>query len=224
MQAVQDGGSEHRLQDEISRLQSAMHFNSLMEIRAGVRRSLESLSGCVEQLRREKDSVIAQLKDEIRTLHRAAEQTRHVAEVDPTTGVHKREEFVKLVRREIVASRAIGVVHILVRNLHEMSGSHSSSVVDQLLVAFCKRLRNVAPLDATLSRWTSDAFCIVLQAAHAQKVAAEVLGSCAGRYSCMEGGVSRTLYIQVQTTCAYPQSHEDPDDFLRKLENLHAKS
>lgn len=223
MQAVQEGGSENRLQDEINRLQSAVHSNSLIEIRTGVQRSLESLSGCVEQLRREKDSVIAQLKDEIRTLHRAAEQTRYVALGDAATGVYKREEFVKLVRREIVAGRAIGVVHIWVRNLQEMSGSHSPSIIDQLLAAFCKRVRNSIPAETTLSRWTSDVFCIILPAALTQQVAAEVLGSCAGQYSCMQEGASRTLYIQVQTTCAYSRSNEDPDDFVQKLESLHGK-
>ena len=220
MQAAQESGAEDRLKSEIARMGAALSVSSLAELRATVRRGLDSLSECAEQLRREKDGVIAQLKDEIRTLHKAAEQSRSASAVDPATGVHKREEIERLLRRELAASRSVAVIHLCLRNLHELNGAYPPAMIGQLVVAFCRRMGNVVPRDSIMSSWRSDVFLILLPPAVARHVASEVLRACEGRYSVMDDGVARTLHLQVMATSICSEQNEEADDFFQKLNQL----
>jgi GGDEF domain-containing protein len=220
MQAAQESGAEDRMKAEIARMGAALSVSSLAELREKVRCGLDSLSECAEQLRREKDGVIAQLKDEIRTLHKAAEQSRSAAAVDPATGVHKRGEIERLMRRELAASRSVAVIHICLCNLNELNAAYPPALIEQLVIAFCRRMGKAVPRDAIMSSWRRDVFLILLPPAVARRVASEVLQACVGRYSVMDDGVSRTLHLQVMTTSLCSEQNEDADEFFQKLNKL----
>src|SRR5258708_7109145 len=177
--SIEGGGahSEGCLKEEIGRLRSIADSSDLAEIRSRVEQSAASLQKHAEQLRREKDAVIAQLKDEIRVLHKAAEQSKRAAATDPTTGLCRRDEYETLIRRSIVADQEFSVIHVWLQNLHALSSSYSPAIMDQALTAISRRLQNVVPPESVLSRWRSDVICVTEPNALAKRVAGEILNS-----------------------------------------------
>src|SRR5205823_10114422 len=107
---------------------------------------------CAEQFKREKESVIVQLRDEIRTLQKSVEQAQRAARVDDLAGCYNREEAERLIRREIVSGRPTTVLHIWLRNFDLLRDLYRVGVLDQLVVSFSKRVCRLAK-EAVLGRW-----------------------------------------------------------------------
>lgn len=150
--------SEHALEKEIASLRDAASLPHLDSIREAIRRSAGILSGCVERLRQEKNSVIVQLQGEIQTLQQSLDRVQRAATVDASTGVYKKEEFVRLLRREVVSQAEVGVLHIRLRNLQQLKASNSEPVLRCLVTAFAKRLKSKVTVQAVAGRWDEDVF------------------------------------------------------------------
>jgi hypothetical protein len=74
-----DSDIQRQMKDEITRLQSIEEITSIDAMRLAVQRSAAAFAACAVQLKREKDIVIAQLRDEIRTLHNTIDEARRAA-------------------------------------------------------------------------------------------------------------------------------------------------
>ncbi len=224
--SIEDGDahSEDHLKEEIGRLRSIANSSNLAEVRSRVEQSAASLEKHAEQLRREKNAVIAQLKDEIRALHKAAEESKRAAAIDPRTGLCRRDEYEKLIRRSIVADEQFTVIHVWLQNLHPLGASYSQAIMDQALLAISKRLQNVVPPESVISRWRSDVICVTAPNVLAKRVAGEMLNSVGGKYICMEDGVAHTLHLHVVVTCAAVTVRQDADAFILKLDSLTASA
>ena len=62
-------------------------------LRRGVQSAVRAIAGCVEQMRRENDLVVAQFRDEMRTMQHRVEAAEAGAAIDTGTGALKRSEF-----------------------------------------------------------------------------------------------------------------------------------
>ena len=214
--------TEDRVKAELGALRAAVASDDIGYIRTRVADSVAIIAQCLEQLRREKEAVILQLKDEIRTLHASAEQARRAAAVDPSTGFYRREEYEHLIRREIVGGREIGIIHIWLRNLHSLVASYPPGIVDQALVALSKRLQSVVPPGSVLARWRSDVICAMIPMPFLKRASQEAANSIPGRYVCMDDGVARDLYVQAVVTSTCSTGRDDADAFLQKVDRLSA--
>jgi len=217
-----DTGAERKLSDTIVQVRGLESAHSLDDVRINARRIAISIAQCAEQIKRERDSVVVQLRDEIRTLQKTVEQAQRAARVDDLTGCYNREEVERLIRREIVSGRPITVLHVWLRNFELLRDLHSVGIVDQLVVSFSKRVGRLAK-EAVLGRWQSDVFCLVTDSALARDLGSDVLSKCAGKYVCMDKGVDRTVKIQLTVTHVAPQPDADIDAFVQKIESVNAK-
>jgi len=211
-----DSDAEKRLKNEIVRLRSVDRLGSLDEVRACVRQSVTSLASCVDQLRSEKDVVIVQLRDEIRTLQKCVEEKSRATAMDAATGTLQRPEFEKMVRREIVGGQPVTVVRLRLQNLQSVAAKNP---IDQILAAFCKRAYEVVPRGA-MGRWQENVFCILLPTLRAKAAAAALAQKCAGNYAYMDGKRARTLHLQVGVSCFTCPVNADVDTFLTDIDAL----
>ena len=216
----QDSGAQSRLKKAIGDLRGLSTLNNLEEVRAGLRHSETTFTECMEQLRREKEGVIAQLRDEIRALQKSVSEAERSAAMDTITGAYKREEFQKLVRRDVVAERSIGIIHVWLRNLHEISSTNSGSLVDKLLTAFCKRIQSSLPAGALVGRWRDDIFCVLLPLDTADRASAELAKECGGRYVCMEDGRPCSFTVDVVVTRVGVQQRDNVDAIFGKIDRV----
>lgn len=211
--------AEDKLQNEIAGLQGLQTESDIAAIHHHLRQTTERLEQCIEQIRNEKIAITAQLMSEIRTLQHSLEEAHRAATLDET-GVLKQDEFERLLRREIVAGRQIGVIHIWLRNLHGIIESVPDPVISELLSAFCKRARNVVPPEALFGRWRSDIFCIALPQPLMRSVAARLAKSCIGSYVCMDNGSARTVILHGPVTSFSIDADADVAAVVRKLHQL----
>jgi GGDEF domain-containing protein len=217
-----DTCAEQKLSDTIAQVRGLESARSLDDVKINARRIAISIAQCAEQIKLERDSVVVQLRDEIRTLQKTVEQAQRAARVDDLTGCYNRVEVERLIRREIVSGRPITVLHIWLRNFELLRDLHSVAIVDQLVVSFSKRVGRLAK-EAVLGRWQSDMFCLVSDSTAARDLGSNVLRNCAGEYVCMDKGTDRTLKIQLTVTHLAPQPGADIDAFIQKIESVNAK-
>lgn len=220
--ALQSGDSDiqRELKDEITRLQSIEEISSIEAMRVAVHRSAASFAACAVQLKREKDVVIAQLRDEIRTLQNAVNEARRAATIDAATGVYQRLEFEKLLGQEMAARAPVTVIRLTLQNLRNLSSWYQHNTIDQLLSAFCKRAKNVVPEDAIFGRWHEHVFCVMLRSSETKDLVAGLAGKCRGNYICMDQGHARTLYLQVGIVPFSSAPEGDADAFFRALDHV----
>lgn len=218
VEALQSGDSdaEKDLKSEIVRLRSVDKLTNLEEVRAYVRKSVESLASCADQLRREKDVVIAQLRDEIRTLQNSMEESARAAAMDPATGTYQRKDFERLIQREIVRGQAVTVIRLWLKNIQTLAACNP---IDQILAAFCKRAHEVVSAEA-MGRWQENVFCVLLPSAAAKAAAAALAQKCAGIYAYMDGDAPRTLHLQLAVASLTCPAGGDVEAFVKKIDAL----
>ena len=217
-----DSQAEQQLTTELVHLHALARTDDLAEIKLGVQKSVASLRDCIEQMRREKTAIIAQLKDEIRVLQRNVEEAQRAAAMEAVTGVYKRDEFQKLVRREIVAERQICVINLWLSNFNELRLTNTPALIDQLLIAICKRMKSVLPSEAVVGRWQDDVFCVLLPSTLVKRTLPDLMQSCIGRYLCMDDGAAVTLHLQLTATCVTPENKASVSTFFERLQQLHS--
>jgi len=220
LQQTQGSRSEQRLDEEVERLRSAVQEKDPESLKTRVSRSVEGISACVEQIRREKNVVIAQLQDEIRLLHQTIDNSRRAAETDPVTGVLKREEAVKAIRRDLAAGRHVGVVRISIANFAGLTMTHGAALMERVVTGMCKRLAEIVPGQAILALWQKEAVSVVLPAALVGTISPDPVVVCTGHYVCMDDGSPRTIYVEAVAASLCSKPGEDADEFLAKLDRM----
>jgi GGDEF domain-containing protein len=216
-----DTDVEKRLGTEITHLRSLQQVGSLDVVREGLKRSTVRLGECAEELRREKDTVITQLKSEIQTLQQSLDHARRAETLDVLTHVRKKEEFIRLLRREAVRGADIGVIQIRLRNLHQLAGVYPASVIEELVSAFSKRMENVVPPDSISGRWANDVFCVLVPNPLLRSVSAALVKSCAERYVCTQEGVARKIEVITSITSLSRQKSDEVNDLLTRLGQMY---
>ena len=220
LQQTQGSRSEQRLDAEVARLRSAVEEKDPESLRSRVSRAVEGIGACVEQLRREKNVVIAQLQDEIRLLHQTIDNSRRAAATDPVTGVLKREEAVKAIRRDLAAGRQVGVSRISIGNFGALAAAHGPSVMERVVTALCKRLAEIVSSPAILARWQKESVLVVTAAALVDTISPDPVRVCTGHYICMDDGSPRDIYVEALGATLRSQPGEDADEFLARLDRM----
>ncbi len=207
------------LTDEVGRLRSLGRLDNLAQIRAGIETSASRLGNCVEQIRREKEVIIAQLQGEITTLQQRLEDARRAASVTDSAGAIGKSEFKRLLSREVSSGRKVGVVHVRIGNLAEIAAAKPEPVADQLRLAFSKNLVRVAPA-ISMTQWSRDAFCLIVPDDSIRAVSGKILQECTGTYLCAHDGRTHKADLRARLTCLTLRPNEDSDGLLGRLESL----
>jgi GGDEF domain-containing protein len=215
-----DSSAEEQLSDQITRLDALASCTNLEQMQAQVHAASARLGECLTQLRAEKNAVIAELQSEIRTLHRSLEDAQRAATVDEATGMLRRSEFERMLRRDAIAGAEKGVIHIWLRDLDAVSGARPRPVVEQLLSSFAKRLKNVLPRESAAGRWKNDVFCVTAPKGLLGPVCARVATACANPYVCLDHGSAVTLAFRATATVLLRREQEDADEWVTRLDRL----
>jgi GGDEF domain-containing protein len=216
-----DTDVEKRLTTEITHLRSLQQVISLEVIREGLKRSTVRLGECAEQVRREKDAVIAQLKSEIQTLQQSLDHARRAETLDVLTRVYKKDEFVRLLRREIVRGAEVGVIHVRLQKFFQLAATHPPAVIEELVSAFSKRMENAVPPEAISGRWANDVFCVVVPDPLLRSASAALGKACIGRYVCTQDGMARGIEVTATITCLSRQKDDELDDLLMRFDQIY---
>ena len=215
-----DSNGEERLKQQINQLKALGSCTSLSTMKGEVYAVAAQLSECAEQLRAEKNAIIAELKGEITTLHHSLEQAHRDATLDQITGLLKRDEFERELKRKTASNTHTGIIHVWLRELAALATIHSPEVIGQLLTAFSKRLKNVTPGGALAGRCRHDVFCLLMDKDAMRSVCTEIARACAGGYVCVHQGSAITIQLRPVTTEVTRSEKDDGEALIRKLDTL----
>ncbi|MFM2125102.1 MAG: Diguanylate cyclase, domain [Acidobacteriota bacterium] len=145
---------------------------------------------------------IAQLQDEIRSLHREVEHERRAALEDPVTHLWNRAKLDARIQDLVLLNETFCVFTLGIRNLSQLAAS-DARLHSETLRAFGRRLQNCVKTSGEIGmpgRWSEDCFAIVFNLPlSGVPVAAEQLQSTlGGNYSIQLDGESHIVSLDLR--------------------------
>lgn len=219
LSTVQGGSSsETRLQNELGKLRSLAGCSDIQTIHTVLQQSASTLAQYADEMRRERDAIIAQLKAEIQELHKSLEDARYSSKLDASTGVCRRNEFVRLLRRKIVGGESVGIAFIRISNFHKLCQIAHPTAASEVMSAFLRRAKNVLPSAAVIGSW-DERTCFVLSGSEGlQTLSKRLRSACVGRYVYIHHGAGQSFDLSGTTGHMAPNTGEDVDSFVERLD------
>lgn len=213
---------EKHLKEELSSLETLALAEDPDVLRRGIKAAVITIAACVEQMRKENDLVVAQFRDEMRTMQHRMEAAEISAALDTGTGALKRSQFENRVRRVVHQEERVCLVILKIGNFRDIRSRHGQHLAAESLAELFRRLREEFGEKADIGRWSDDTFMAVLLSPKqdALKRTREMGYRMAGPYVCVEDGHHHSLHLKINIGIADLHSSEDSDHFLAKAESL----
>ena len=197
-----DGEQEKTLSREFKALEATAETGDLNTIRSAIHETVDSALRGFEEIRRAREITIAQLQDEIRSLHREVEHERRAAHEDPATHLWNRAKLDARIQDLVLLNETFCVFIIGIRNLTQL-GARDSRLPSDCMRAFAKRLTNLVAQSGEIGmvgRWSEDCVAIVfnLPLAGAPLPMEQLHATLGGAYSIQLDGVSHTVQLALR--------------------------
>lgn len=224
--SISCNGAEHedRLKHEIAVLNRLADYGSMDEVRRGIHAATAAIASSMEQIRRDNQMVIAQLKDEIRLLHREVEAGRRALLTDRSSGAWTREKMDEQISELLRQNQAFCLLLARVLNLRRLESRHSRTLVEGALKALIRRFQTLLGSDALVGRWSSSDFGAITDPRNGGAIALtrEVTRKLSGNYVVQENGVSHEVVLEVTAVSIDQDAGAGGAAFAKKLEQLSA--
>jgi GGDEF domain-containing protein len=221
---VASDGSDHAkaLKADLEKLLAIADTNDPARTRAMIRSTAARIAQSSEGIRRETQLVVAQLHDEIRSLHREIDHERKALYTDPASGAWNRDKLTLRMTDLLNRGEGFCAVVLWIGNLKRLESTCSPSVMEGALRAMVKRLNGIIGSDAVAGRWAADEFLVLLdlEPATAVKLSSEIGPELSTRYSVQENGIAQHLTLRIVTAVADHTPGSNPDKFREKLQLL----
>lgn len=224
--AITSQGTDHQAQmnTELEHLRKIAGWENLSDIRQGIGRVVTGISEAVAQMQRANQMTVAQLQDEIRTLHQSLDARRRNAATDASTGVWNRQKSEHRMRDLLKLSEAFCVLLISVANFRRLEGRYSPRVLEGALKALTRRLREIVGAEPALGRWSDGEFLVVLDLDPSSAIALsrEIASGLSTSYPLPDRLSAKPIPLEVATGLVERAAGSDGEAFLKKLDQLSA--
>jgi len=220
--AANGNSHETRLKEELEKLTSLARTADLAAIRAAIHQAAASIAASCEQMREANQFMIAQLRDEIQTLHREMDTARRTMYTDRATGVWNRQKMESRFQELLESGDGFAAIVIWVGNLKRLDADCSRLQINAALKAMVQRITSIVGSQETVGRWTEDQFVALLDVSPASAVgiSSEIAQKLSTRYAVQENGVSHTLSLHVATAVVDHPPGGDTRKFRAKWEQM----
>jgi GGDEF domain-containing protein len=190
-----DADHEAQIKETLVRLDAVSRAGDLEGVRTGIRNVANSISESISVMQRSHQAAIAQLRDEIRVLHKQVDMERHAHLVDQTTGVWNREKLDSRAAELVAADRAFCLLLVYVRNLKQLDARYSRAIMESCLRSLTKRLGDMLGEKAMIGRWDENCFAAILElpASAAMALSRAVTQKVSGAYAAQENGTGHSI-------------------------------
>lgn len=228
MQSFADGvvasGADHeeQLEQELQTLAAISKSEDLGKIRGGIHAATSNIAASLEKMRRSNQLVIAQLQDEIRSLHQEMHAERRVQCTDRASGAWNHQKIADRIEELFQQDEHFCFLLIRVCYLKQLEQRHSRNVIEGMLKAVLMRLHHLVGADSMVGRWSPEEFAAILPIAppDAMALSREVTQKLSGDYSVQENGLSQTVALRVKPGIVERRGGVVSDSFLRRVEQL----
>jgi GGDEF domain-containing protein len=222
--SVASNGENHEqaVLTQLRGLESTARCNSIDEIRGGIGAAVSRIESSVEQIHRGNQLLIAQLQDEIRSLHQQFAVERKALYTDRDSGAWNRQKIDTHLDNLLRQNQPFCLLLVCVRNFKRLETQHSRMVLEGTLKAIIRRFNSITGEDAVIGRWSEDQFAAVLdvQPGQAISISAEATRKLSGYYAVQENGLSQRITVQAAAGIIEGPAGADPSKFHEKLTQL----
>jgi GGDEF domain-containing protein len=225
-ETVASNGENHEQQvsSRLHHLESTARSNNIEEIRGGIGTAVAGIQSSIEQIKRGNQLVVAQLQDEIRSLHQQIEQERRVLFTDRASGAWNRQKLDIHLDNLLRQNQPFCMLLVSVRNLKRVENQYSRTVVEGALKALITRFAAITGEEAVIGRWAEDQFVAIIDVppSRAMALSNEAARKMSGGYAVQENGLSQTVVLQARSGVIDRHPGTDSAAFRQKLEQLAA--
>ncbi|HEY6341951.1 MAG TPA: GGDEF domain-containing protein [Bryobacteraceae bacterium] len=166
--------------------------------------------------------MIAQLRDEIQSLHREMESTRRTLYTDRTTGAWNRARMESRLDELLHRREAFVAIILWVSNLKRLEADPSEPLIEGALKAMVQRVAAMAGPPVAIGRWTHEQFVVLMDTnpAAAAAISSELAQKLSRRYAVQHDGLSHNVSLRVASAVLQHSAGGDPREFLNKLEQM----
>lgn len=218
---VATSGADHKkgLEDAVETLDTAIRAESLREVRAVLAGTKTQLCSSIERMEREHKLVIAQLRDEIRSLHQQIDADRRAQFLDQATGTWNRAKLDSLLQQMLENDEAFYVLVVRIRNLKRLEQRYPATMIEGGFKVLVQRMTAMLGSDAIMGRWEESAFAAILQIdpAAVLSLSREATARLAGSYSVQQSGLARAIELHAVSGVIERQRGTDAASFHKKL-------
>ena len=207
---------------ELQRLDKAARTAPLDELRSVIGGVSAGIASSFERVKATNQLAIAQLKDEIRVLHKEIEiarKSRSSGKPAPATPAqHEIFDQIDAVRLRNVP---FSVILVAVRNLRGLRSCYSKVAIENTLASLHARLKSALPGGSASCRWSDAQFVAVvtLEPAAAMSKSRELAKQLSGSYV-VQDGIFQTVALATNTGVIDCKAQADSSTLRRRLEQL----
>ena len=214
--ASHDENQEKLLNSDLERLALLRRMTNLSQVQAGLDVVRQSIASTVQQIKAHNQAIVAQLRDEIRTLHKRLESSAP-REIQTGTLVN-RAPFERRIRAKVNGQEVFSLYLVRITNWKEIFTSLDQEDVQTLVTNVANKLASVLGPDTFSGRWYDGYFAAIVgvDKRKAMEGASDLAQQIAGVYP--SGRVSVSIRIRVAVV-DYILGH-DADQTLKRVEQL----
>jgi PleD family two-component response regulator len=210
------------LRDALGTLDAVLHEESLAKVRDALTQTKAQISASIERMEKEHHLIIAQLRDEIRSLHDQIDADRKAQLMDGATGVWNHQKLHSQMEQMLDQGETFCVLVVSIRNLKRLDQRHSPAVIEGGIKALLQRLGAMLGDDCMMGRWSEEVFAAILQidSSAAISISRQVSQKLSGTYSVQENGMSRNIELQAVAGVIERQQGMEAATFHKKLAQM----
>jgi GGDEF domain-containing protein len=216
------GDHETHLREDLNKLKEVAQTGDLGRIRAVIQEVAVNIAEGAEQMREANQLMIAQLRDEIQSLHREMESTRRTLYTDRTTGAWNRAKMDSRFDELLHRGEAFVAIILWVSNLKRLEADPSQPLIEGALKAMVQRVAAMVGPPVTVGRWTREQFVVLMDVnpAAAAAISSDLAQKLSRRYAVQHDGLSHNVSLRVASAVLQHSAGGDPREFLSKLEQM----
>jgi GGDEF domain-containing protein/gas vesicle protein len=206
---------------DLQRLDKASRTASLDELRGVIGGVSASIASSFERVKSSNQLAIAQLKDEIRVLHKEIEIARKSRSAGRPSPTPAQKEIFLQIDAFRKRNTPFSVILVAVKNLRGLQSCYSKAAIESTLTSFHARLKNALPGGSASSRWIDSQFAAVvtMEPTAAMAMSRELAKQLSGSYV-VQDGVFQTVALEANAGVIDCKNQADPSSLQRRLEQL----
>jgi diguanylate cyclase (GGDEF)-like protein len=219
------GERDHRysaqFNDFSARLQGIANLDDLTKVRASLVQSAQELKSYVDQMARETQDCVRQLRTELSASRAREEETERMANRDPLTGLGNRRRVELELEHFEDQKKTFCIMMFDVNGFKQINDTLGHLAGDQVLKQFATELKSAFRPTDFIGRWGGDEFVAVLdcQLKQAESQIGRIRQWVFGDYEIIVSGVARKVAVSAAVGVAAANAKEP---FMKVIERADA--
>ncbi len=206
---------------ELQRLDKASRMEDLNAVRSVINLASTGIASSFERMRSSNQLAIAQLKDEIRVLHREIESTRKARAQATPVATENQQELFRHIDGLVGKNTPFSVILVAVKNVKGLESCYPKAAIETALSALQARFQTVLPRGSASGRWMDSQFVAILtiEPSAAISMSRDLTNKLSGPYP-QPDGHSQAVALEATAGVIDWKAQGDPASLHRRLEQL----